>query len=407
MRVWIQLVLVLAAGACQGQVFSQRGFLETRLTLYPEDGSGDSGRVVDETLLRYEAFWKPKPWIKISGSFDARADTHQQDARSWAVDAEDRSVRRPAFSVRRLSATLHGGKWTVELGRQFVRWGKADILNPTDRFSPKDYLAVVDSDFLAILAARATYECGGDTLDFVWQPRFTPSRTPLLGQRWVVLPASAQSIPLIDAGSRYPGGSQFGARWNHVGRGYEFSLSAFDGHDHLPLFDAQGDSTAVRLQRFYPRLRTYGGDAAVPLRWFTVKAEAAYFTSPDKASEEYVLWVVQLERQVGEWSFVGGYAGDHTTRAVSNSLLFAPERGFAKSFLGRAGYNIDPNQSIALTAAVRETGDGSWLRAEYSRAIGQHWRATAGVTWIRGNESDFIGQYHRNSYGSLTVRYSF
>ena len=56
---------------------------------------------------------------------------------------------------------------------------------------------------------------------------------------------------------------------------------------------------------------------------------------------------------------------------------------------------------------MRENGDGSWLRLEYSQAFGQHWRATANVSWIRGDPMDFLGQYHLNSNLLLTFRYSF
>jgi ribosome-binding ATPase YchF (GTP1/OBG family) len=40
-----------------------------------------------------------------------------------------------------------------------------------------------------------------------------------------------------------------------------------------------------------------------------VKAEAAYYGSKTSNMDEFVLYVVQLERIVGEWTFVGGYAG--------------------------------------------------------------------------------------------------
>ena len=45
---------------------------------------------------------------------------------------------------------------------------------------------------------------------------------------------------------------------------------------------------------------------------------------------------MQLERQAGEWFFVGGYAGEAVTNRRS-ILNFSPERGFTKAFLGRAG----------------------------------------------------------------------
>ena len=51
-----------------------------------------------------------------------------------------------------------------------------------------------------------------------------------------------------------------------------------------------------------------GGDAAWPLSWFTLKGEAAFFGTNDTRAEEYWLYVIQLERQAGEWFFVGGYS---------------------------------------------------------------------------------------------------
>ena len=225
-------------------------------------------------------------------------------------------------------------------------------MNPTDRFAPKDYLSsVVDSDFLGVNAVRATYESGANTLDLVWQVRFTPSRTPLLLQRWTVPPGEVAGLALKDAGANYPGGSQFGARWNHVASGYEYSLSFFNGYQTLPTFDAAlvpAAQPTVALTRVYPQLRMYGGDAAVPLTWFTVKSEAAYLTSTTPGAQEYVLYVVQVERLVNEWAFVGGYAGSYTYAPTPDALQFAPDRGFAKSFVGHAGLTIDANRSLAF-----------------------------------------------------------
>jgi hypothetical protein len=394
--------------ALLAQQFEQRGFIENRAVMYPQTAPDDSGRVVDELLFREEASYRLAPWLRVSGSFDARTDTHRQTLREWALDADDRTIRRPGFSVRRLSATIHRGRVTAEIGRQFIRWGKTDILNPTDRFAPKDYLSsVVDTDFLGVTAARVTYESGGNTVDLVWQPWFTPSRTPLLNQRWAALPVQTAGLPIQDAGARYPGGPQVGARWNHVGSGYEYSLCVFDGYQNLPSFDAVLTPLppSVTVTRAYPKLRLYGGDAAVPLRWVTVKGEAAYFTSSTPGAEEYALYVIQLERQVREWSFVGGYAGSVVTRDAASPLQFAPDRGFAKSFVGRAGLTIDANRSLAIETAVR--AEGSFVRFEYSQLFGQHWRATGGIAWIRGDMTDFLGEYRRNSYGSLAIRYSF
>jgi hypothetical protein len=400
------LVLVGAAGAAQD--FTQRGFLDVRLLAFPQTAPNDSSHAIADALFRYEASRAVLPALRLHGAFDARTDTHRQTERSARLDWQDRSTQRPAFSVRRLSAVYSRGGVTAELGKQFVRWGKTDILTPTDRFAARDFLAVVDNDFLAVPAARVTWERGPFTVDAVWQVRFTPSRTPLLNQRWTVIPEQARSIAIRDLGARHPGGSAIGVRVNYIGRGFDAAVSLYDGWNHLPLLEA-GFSPApleIAVRRTYPQLRMYGADASVPLRWFVAKGETAWFRSATRTADEYVLYVIQLERTSGEWVFIGGYAGEHVTLR-RNPLQFAPDRGLADAFLGRASYTIDVNRSVAFEAAVRENGDGVWVRGEYSQAIGQHWRATAGLTVIRGATTDFLGQYRRNSHASLALRYSF
>jgi hypothetical protein len=403
----VAATILLTIPAC-AQKFTQRGFLELRSTLYPQTAPGDSGRVVAEGLLRWEGSYQAAPSLKLFGSFDARTDSHRQAEREFRLDWRDRRARRPAFSLRRASAAWYRGGLTLEAGKQFIRWGKADILNPTDRFAPRDYLSVTDNEFLAVTAARATWERGSNTFDLVVSPFFTPSRTPLLNQRWVAIPEEARALRLIDEGSRLPGRTQFGARWGHIGRGYEFSAVVYDGFHHLPLLDGRFDprDAALRFSRLHPKLRLYGGDLAVPLPWFTIKSEAAWFSSRTAQADEYLLYVIQAERTLGEWVLVGGYAGEVVT-ARRNPLAFAPDRGFARSFLGRAAYTLGPRRSVAMDAAVRDTANGVWLRLEYSEELSAHWRATTSITWIAGSQSDFLGQFRRNSHAVAGFRYSF
>lgn len=394
--------------ALVAQNFEQRGYIENQALFYPQKAPNDSAQAVDQAAIRWEASYKLTPWLKLNGSLQALADTHRQVDREARLDVDDRTIQRPALSLREFSATIHKGKVTAQIGRQIIRWGKTDILTPTDRFAPKDYLSsVVDSDFLAVPAVRVTIANATDSLDAIWQPWFTPSRTPLLDQRWTALPPALNGVTIVDAGARYPGRSQFGLRWNHVASRYEYSLSYFDGFNNLPFFNAAFDPATftARAQRFYPSMRMYGADAAIPLPWLTVKAEAGYFTSTTTGAQDYVLYVIQVERQVKEWSLVGGYAGESITSGAPNALSFSPDLGFAKSFVGHATLTIDVNRSLTVETAVRAAG--SFLRAEYSQAFGQHWRVTPGIAWIRGDMTDFLGQYHRNSYASLAVRYSF
>jgi hypothetical protein len=406
--------MVLVAGlACVGaapaaaQTFSQRGFAEARATAYPQDAPPDDTRAMIDLMAREELFVKPTAWLQFAGGIDLRQNTHDQVDQSWRVDFSDRGTMRPAISVRRLAATLARGPVTVDVGKQFIRWGKTDIVTPTDRFAPRDFLTVIETEFLGVTGARAVAQFGDHTLDLVWT-RFTPSRIPLLNQRWALpgaAPGTISAITGIDA--IIPNGSQAGIRYSRTGR-IEYSLSVFNGFNHLPNIGATPGPQpgAITLTRSYPTMRSYGGDAAVPMRWFTLKGEAAYATSDTAATDDYVLYVVQLERLSGEWQFAGGYAGEVATarRAVAT---FAPDRGLARAIVARAGYTIDANRSLAFEGAARQNGRGVYSRFEYSQARGQHWRATITGVVVAGRRDDFLGQYNRNSHVVFAARYSF
>jgi hypothetical protein len=404
-------LVALSAPPLHAQTFAERGFADLGAFVYPIDAPNDTTKLVGDALVRGELFVKPADWLRLSAGMDLRANSHGQVDASWRVDFTDRGRLRPAVSVRRLAATITRGPLTIDVGKQFIRWGKTDIVTPTDRFAPRDFINVVFNDFIAVTAARAVVQIGRDSFDAVWVPFMTPSRMPLLDQRWTPVPPESAGIPLVDAGTPYPTGSETGFRWSRTGR-IDFSLSAFDGFNHLPdLVAAQAPGASlvapvILVSRVYPPLRSYGGDIAIPTKWFTIKGEAEYFSSPSATSDEYVLYVVQLERQTGEWVFAGGYAGEAVTehRAL---LSFSPDRGLTRSIVGRAAYTIDPNRSVAFDAAIRQNLQGAYVRGEYSQARGEHWRLTLSGVAIGGASDDFLGQYRRDSYVSATMRYSF
>jgi hypothetical protein len=398
---WLTAVILMAAAPASAQQLTSRGFLDARGVWFPRDTPHDRQHIVVDVLGREEVFFKPASWVQFAAGLDFRANTGDQVADSWRPDLTDRGIKRPILSVRRLSATLTRGRATIDLGKQFIRWGKTDIVTPTDRFAPRDFLNVIDSEFFAVLGLRGVVELASNTIDAVWVPAFTPSRIPLLSRRWTVIPPDA---PIPEIAERiFPKRSQAGIRWSHTGSVYEYSLSFFDGANHLPNVEP---SDPFRIALGFPALRMYGGDAAVPARWFTLKGEAAYFTSSTPGADQYILYVLQLERQAGEWLVIGGYAGEVVTerRALAT---FAPDRGTTRSVLGRASYTIDANRSVAFEAAVRQNLDGVYAKAEYSQARGDHWRATVTGALLQGDPHDFIGQYRRNSHLILAVRYSF
>jgi hypothetical protein len=409
-RRWVlgAVVAVIPIHAADAQSIAYRGFSEIRVTAYPQTTPRDQDRLAIEGHVRFEPAFKPRDWVTFSSSFDARIDNLEQVERKWRVDIRDRTLERPAFSVRQAAATFRARGVTADVGKQFIRWGKADILAPTDRFAPRDFLEVTDGEFLAVTGGRMQVARGVNALDLVAVPLFTPSRIPLLNRRWAAIPPSAASFTFVDLDPRFPTRTQFGARWNVNAPGYEFSLSYFDGFNHLPDIATVPLSSrpVIAAVRSYAPLRMGGVDAAVPLRWFTVKGEAALLSTTSETADDVLQYVMQVERQSGELSLVAGYAGEVVTSRRA-SFAFAPDRGLTRALLMRAGYTINAIRSVAVEAAVRQTGKGFWLKTEYSQGTGAHWRTTVTGTIVGGSSADFFGQYRRNSHALATLRYSF
>src|SRR5262249_49104847 len=244
------ILILCLTPLCFAQTYTQRGFVENGATFYPQRAANDHTRTVGESLLRYEGFYAPSRTFQITGAVDFRTDTHHQVDRDFELSWQDREIRRPLGEVRRLSANYHNGPLTFEIGKQFIRWGKTDIVTPTDRFAPRDFLTVVDNDFLAVTAGRISFEKSANTIEAVWSPRFTPSRIPLVNQRWAPQAESIPSIRPLDVKIDVPGGPQAGLRWNHAGA-VEYEVSVYHGFNHLPSFTLNLPSLNS-VQMFYP-----------------------------------------------------------------------------------------------------------------------------------------------------------
>lgn len=379
------------------------------MLLFPQKAPNDTTQVVSDWLWRQEGILRPVPWFQLAAGVDLRANTHDQVEDIWRVDWEDRHLRPARLSVRRLAATITAKRLTLDIGKQFIRWARADVLNPIDRFAPRDYTNVIDSEFLPVIGARASLQLGPETFEAVWVPQLTPSRMPLLTQRWAPRQTRAPGVSIVDAGSRFPNRAQAGGRWRHTGGRFEAGLSFMDGYNHHPSIDVRPLDAAAgvfELTRVFPQIRSYGADFAIPTGWLTFKGEAAYFTSRQHTFPDYGLYVAEIERQVGEWLLTGGYAGK-VVEHEDTQLAFDPERALAGSVIVRAAYTVDPRRTITLEAVGRQNGDGFYLNAEYSQALGEFWRITFTQIVLAGDEDDFLGQYRRNSHFIAALRVSF
>ena len=125
---------------------------------FPDVTANDSAHFIGEALIRYDVEYGLAPGLRLKGGTETRSDTHRQTEREFQLNWNDRGLKRPNFSIRQFSVSYNKGPLTLEAGKQAIRWGRTAILNPTDRFAPRDYLSVVDTDILGVSAARSKIE---------------------------------------------------------------------------------------------------------------------------------------------------------------------------------------------------------------------------------------------------------
>jgi hypothetical protein len=408
------------------------GFLESRAEVYPQRPNPEDTHAL---ALWQAQLWSQGSWherLAWRASVDFRLDTHDNVDRGRWLDLSQRGLQQPAGALRELYAAVKLGPVDARLGTQELRWGRADGFNPTDNLIPYDYLNIVTQERLPVPALKVDAYLGNSRLEAAWIPWFTPTRLPLLHQRWFPrLPRSTQ-LPLgptgelIDVDLRFQDGrrdfpartlrnSQWGLRWNQFVRGGEFSLSYFDGFDDLPFFRptttilpvvALRPQGVVTLDREYHRLRVYGADFASSLGPFGVRGELAFFDQTGPVNLDRLVFIIGLDRTWGDWFAVVQYTDQIPGRDIPGGLSF-PDQGLRASILYRIERTLSASQSVELKGAIGVRDGGFLVQVGHSIALADAWRLQTGVALLWGPRSSYLGQYRDNNYLHLQLRYSF
>jgi len=399
---------LVAACLAQSAAFEQGGFLENRALFYPRAGVTDQTQRIDELLLRWEARLRLSEGWRIFVGIDAQTDTHNQVERTWHLSWDDRGIARPDWALRTAFLQYTHGVFRLEAGKQVLHWGVMDLFPPTDRFAPRDYLSPSGSDYLGIWAARAVIDSGTHSLELIYGPRFTPSRAPLIGQRWVLLPPFSPLFTYRVDAPEYPGGPQLGLRYHEVRSPFEYSLYFYQGFQTLPSLPSQVNflRRTVDYLPVYPQVRMLGADFTMPWRGLLWKAESSYETSASAYSHNIWTYEAQVEKSWDKLQLEGGYSGEFVTDDRDFAAL-AIDRSLRKSFTGKVVWTPTAKQSLSGEWYLRQTGAAFITRIVYSRRLADSLRASVGWNWITARKNDPIEPYSVNSFLSLQLRYSF
>ncbi len=179
------------------------------------------------------------------------------------VDPADPSDRQAELSLLpvELRLGLHGDHCDLHLGKQYVFWGQTDWANPTDLFTPWDYVNISNEleDYrIAPWALRGIGYLGDASLDMVWVPWPQPHAMGLEDMASDELQLGDPDLPPRDIAH-----GDIGARLSALFWGFDASLMGFHGMDKRPGMSMSFDPTrtpSLVLTPQYGMLDAVGGD---------------------------------------------------------------------------------------------------------------------------------------------------
>ncbi len=409
----------LIASSVSAQEFRVTGLVEADQIVYFEstDAAGHRGR--NEILAQVDgraAFGRP---LTLFSSVELRADFADHDRDRVYVEEFYADVRYRALDFR--------------IGRQVLAWGQADLVNPTDHLSPRDFTDPLEStdERLGVWGIRPRLQLG----DVLWEgaivPVFTGSIMPFGSPRWSpplppeipnpVVPTQMIPLSYVILPPREPtttwANVQYAAKVSSTVRGWDLSASYFDGWEDVPhirreLTLSNVGAGTVRIAEEYLRKRSVGGDFATIVGPFTARGEAAFIHLEGANGPDHFQYVLGLERTFGDLMAAGGtfflvqwiqtiLPGDYVPPPLDFNYLFE------KSATVRVQRNLSAAAQVVVEGLYEFANRGYYVQPAASYRFDDHVRVEGLVDLLGGRRSEFFGLYEQNKRIQFRVRYSF
>ncbi len=392
--------------------------LEYRLYQFLDEGPPqDSRRTRHEGRLEVE--YENALTDEMELFVELRVWVDDDDYASGGIDRfEDETPKRRVFDVTEAYVDVFFDDVDVRLGKQVVKWGKADVFNPTDQINPNDFSTLLDDEPIGVIAGKVNYYYEDIGLEAIVVPTFTPSRFPPRGTRFDLVPTNLP-LPLLEVDERADtlDDVQYGLRASSTYEGWDFSLSWYDGVNHFPgtRLAPTPQFPFVGIQPVYYRRRMLGGDFATTFGRLGLRGEGAWFRTDGHRQDEYLQYVLGVDytwtnvfRDHDIFAIVE-YAGEHVITQQQKGLdAGALERAFANS----AAWNIDYQVTEFLTYTVRgvynfDGRDNFFVEPQVEYAMNDHVTITAGFDIIHGGGQTLFGLMSENDQFYLKARYTF
>lgn len=357
--------------------------------------------------------------------------------------------RNTALNLREAWAGYTSQHLDIYLGNQIVKWGRTDGFNPTDNITPVDYFLLTEEPDDQRMS------------NFMLQTRIRPFRNTSL--TLIAIPVYKPSVyrfDLFDMGGGYArflpsvmpdvsfSNSSWAAKFDAAMRGFDFSVSYFNGYNTNYGFTVDSISIfpniSIDYRPSYYRKQAIGIDFALPVAGNIIRGEAA-FNLPENPGKSMhipnrdISYVAGIERSILRTTtilqYIGKYTIDHTPLEEPVILNPLNPLELLQYSMDMINYNSEQfnrqvfyqqeqtNHAVSLslvrsffweTLSAEATGYYNITSEEYMARVALHWsindnlKLSAGGTGMWGpNETifDYAGKVMNGAFCSLKVHF--
>ena len=364
--------------------------------------------------------------VWVNGRLDLdTAGTIRADAWTGAQSRDnaqgDRNER-----LRELYWQKYIGDADIRIGRQLIIWGRADGINPTDNLTPRDYTLLTPDDSdqrFGVFAANVSYQIGEQSLQLVWQPRFTGDTISL------------PDLPQVEYRHLSPQRrGQWAFKLDHSGSRIDWSVSYLDGDNRVPdlsLAAVRLDGVDIGLMGH--RQRVLGADAATTLGPYVLRAEVARTfvdLDTDDAAQNFfrkrpqTQFIVGGERNITEHYTVNvqyfaqkvydfddpDNLTDPVLRQIARQQAASSNQtdGFEQGMTFRMAWNLaNYTWRVETSGIYILNSDARLWRGKLVHMLSDRWLVDVGFDHFSGPAYSIIGRLKDNSTAFAELRYGF
>jgi hypothetical protein len=316
------------------------------------------------------------------------------------------------------------GTMDIRIGKQNIPWGRADLLNPTDNLTPKDFTLLSAKDVeerrIGTAGVKANYYTGAYTLSLVWLPIFNPNTIP------IAVPPGFQ----VTENKRSQGDwtdQGFAAKLDRSGGEIDWSISYYEGLDILPVARPLSPFQSVLVHN---RLRVFGADFARNYGQYGVRGEAAYVQTQNPLGNDpiiklpYVYYVLGIDRDLTEDVNVNIQAYQRLiinwqdrfqiqdpvirANAILNVLINQQQDRYQEGLSGRIKASwLNKTLEAELLGVWNANRTDFFLRPSLTYAFTDVWKGFIGWDIFNGRSESFFGRVESMTAFFAEVRATF